>query len=237
MHFNSGLPGRTVQEHSSGGQFSVDLDAVTPMLENTWMHAHCRSNFYINNSVHHEGYRLSSSRYYSHCIETASIIRNHFSMTDSVEVKQYNTANWPMQCKENHTLPHKIRGELKGPWRETRMWFSSSGCIIQHHPVPAGTCTTRSRHLIENIYSISWFKTNDRFVRGIKFRFPSHPSIYCQYIDSMCWQLTHIKVVFYVLLVSAIGNVLNRNTNCSFFFKILHILAEKKHWFPVMSLM
>lgn len=93
MHFNSGLPGRTVQEHSSGRQFSVDLDAVTPMLENTWMHAHCRSNIYSKNAVHHDGHSLSSSRYYSHCVEIASIIRNHFSMTDSVEVKQYNTAN------------------------------------------------------------------------------------------------------------------------------------------------
>lgn len=87
LHFNSGRPGRTVREHSSRGQFSADLDAVTPMLENTLMHAHCKSNFYIKNAIHHEGYRLSSSRYYSHCIETASIIRNGFSMTDSVELK------------------------------------------------------------------------------------------------------------------------------------------------------
>lgn len=84
LRFNSGLPSRMVHEYSPGRLTQIlcfhSLCTQTlsnylfsPVLENTLMHVHCKSSFYIKDALHHDGYKLSSFLYCSCCIETASL--------------------------------------------------------------------------------------------------------------------------------------------------------------------
>lgn len=60
-----------------------------PLLENTGMQVNCKSSFYLMAALHHNGYKLSSFIHHPCWIATAGFIKNCFSMTDSVEGKEY----------------------------------------------------------------------------------------------------------------------------------------------------
>lgn len=59
-----------------------------PLLENTGMQVHCKSSSYLTAALHHNG--CKSSLIHHPCwTETAGLIKNCFSITDSVEGKEY----------------------------------------------------------------------------------------------------------------------------------------------------